>query len=58
MKCCWRSVAVTNDLMDTSYELDSVDIDNEEIYLSILNPNLVKRFMFMKHVTLKRKLIE
>lgn len=31
MKCCWRSVAVTNDLMDTSYELDSVDIDNEEV---------------------------
>ena len=22
MKCCWRSVAVTNDLMDTSYELE------------------------------------
>ena len=30
MKCCWRSVAVTNDIIDDSYELDVIDIHNEE----------------------------
>ena len=30
MKCCWRSVAVTNDFIYDEYELEMIDINNEE----------------------------